>query len=158
MNNNAYNHPHYRNFVRPELCLLICQHGISKNTGYAWKERAGKVTLHTHVFDIDAYYQDAVKMIDNIDPPVAIAPAYTIADIMLMLQAIGLHWRVTSEGNEFYFAPINKRYHDVFLISHNPRMPDLLAKVLITLLDKAHVDITNINEVLKLENYSPCVS
>lgn len=156
--NNAYDHPHYRNFVRPEICLLICQHGISKNTGYAWKERNGKITLHTHVFDIDTYYSDAVKMIDNINPPVAISPAYTLADMILILQALGLHWRITSEAGEFYFSPINKRYSKIFLLRHDERMPDLLAKTLITLLDKAQVDISRVNEVLKLENFSPCVS
>lgn len=158
MNISAYNHPIYRNFVRPELCEMLQQYGISSDTTHVWKHRNNEIILYTNIFDVDQYYSSCTKMIDQIGDAVRIVPAYTTADMMMLFAELGINWNVNSEFGKIYFAPIKSRFKDVVMNTSGERLPDVFARALLKLLSRRHmeIDVNVLNRVFSLVNYDTC--
>lgn len=159
MQTTAYNHPLYRNFVRPELCAMLSQYGLSQDTTHKWKCRNREIILYTHVFDVDQYYVDSTKMIDEINAPVRVTAAYSAADMILIFAELGINWSLNNENGKFFFGQQpGSPYRDVHINSCCTRFPDLFAEALLKLLDRRRVNLTLVNKVFSLSNYTTCVS
>lgn len=133
-----FDDPLYDCFVTPILCKDLAEFGMAKTTIYEWRIRNKVAMLVTRVFDQDNYYKDAIELIDQINPPDHVIPAYTIKDVEKGLPEY-LLTHSESDGYEIGLAKIYDMDSQKAF-----RMPDAIALLLIEANRKGVVKINKI--------------
>lgn len=123
---NPMNCPLFQSFVSPELCRLLSNAGINTDTPFVWKVQPDNTCLlFTLAFDVDSYYTNGQKHIEEFKPPTL--PAYQCNDMEKLLP-------------DYYYEKSAKRYSVLcstwFPERHfeDTRLPDLFARIVHTAL------------------------
>ena len=124
----SYETPLYRNFCVPDVSKKLMKAGLTDQTVYCWKIRNAEAHLFSFAFDADDYYLNGFKLLQEIEQPEAILPAYSIADIMA---ALGKNVAIVQEQQYFTVGITDEAPpHEFVVTADAPRLPDALGLLL----------------------------
>ncbi len=124
----SFEKPLYRNFCVPEVCRQLMNSGITTQTLYEWQLKRGLSYLNSNAFDYDDYYVSARNILNKLDPPTYIFPAYSAADLLSVMPDVCI---VKNENIFTVGIPANKTLTAIPLTEEAPRLPDALGLLLL---------------------------
>ena len=74
-----------RDFVSPVYSVYLVEQGMNIDTPYYWRIINGQASLITHVYDIDESHKQALANQDYINPLLHKLPAFSTADMQLII-------------------------------------------------------------------------
>lgn len=131
-----------KDFVAPNLSLLLMQLGVTPNVNYRWKVKEACISLISHAFDDDNYYSSFEKLLLEMNG-CTIIPAYSTKD----LEQLFGEYACYKNSNQQYSLCVCKSF-GIDEVKSN-RLPDCFAQLLITIVQKRIWSLDHINKTIE---------
>lgn len=126
-------------FVNPDLCKQLFEAGFLARATHQWFVYSNEFVLMTNAFDLDNYYEEGFKMIQEASKPL-IVPAYTLKDCELHVPPFEL-----SKTEHDTYQLCTERYFVQIGYVSEARLPDVFGRYLVNGIKAKVLDLNKLN-------------
>lgn len=127
------------NYASPSICQKLHDIGLTNQVSAIWKVYEKETVLVGYQFDTDDYYKQADANYDVIVPPIVNVPAYSIAELEILLP----DYRMSMIQGEYQIH--YDRYRTTKNTVRSNRLADAFAEAVLDLIQNNIINIEKAN-------------